>query len=145
MTKIYIVTNGYSSCENAEEEYGDWSSEEGFTIDRVTLKKPYNEAFESYEFPSLEVDTKFYLLKMKYYYGDSFGSGTKQEIILCSPYRDYLEYIKKTIENNSDEYTFIIPAYPKYGYDEFQISNPAFDYFSGIDSLTIEEYTIVND
>lgn len=145
MPKIYIVTYTLGEDEQSEEEFGSWSSTYRIVIDRITTKKPYNESFDSYEFPSLKGVENIYVLKMEYYFGDSFGSGTTQEIILVSPYRDYLEHIKKTIENSTEEYSFSIPTYPKYGYDSFQLSNPASDYFSGIDELTIEEHPLVND
>lgn len=79
MTQVYVRYNEENEHSyHSEEEYGEWSESNYFTVERVFVDKPDHMVYtEQFNLPfEVNVGDKVFVLYIVYSTGDSFGNGT---------------------------------------------------------------------
>lgn len=145
MTQIYVayteeVTDSYQS----PEEYGDWSSHNHFSVNRVFLNKPAH-AMYTEEFSTgfnVNVGDELHVLYIRYGTGDSFGH--------ASGYGE-VQWVFKDI-NVATEAAKIWETpdawLVKFKIEDgsiIELSNPSYGYFEKLESVDIETMIVQLD
>lgn len=140
--KIRVKSSEYCiHSEREEEQYGSWSEDYDFSIDKVSVvKEDYKSSYDEDVYAISDDATTAYVIVMRYSTGDSFGHADgKGEVIHAFGDRFVAETALERIEKQKDEWTFTFKD--DFG-REISYSNCGAGYFESIWSIDIETFAI---
>lgn len=152
ISELYVDT--YCRCVedyHSGEQFGDWHAAYDFSINRVRKSKPPGYEYEKFsvEFDVVPGDQVF-VLSMTYSDGDSFGRAEGKGEVLWV-FKDYPTALEAKARweyacdfhgawphtNSKQTCTFRVD-----GGRWVNLSNPAFDYFASVSSISLELFVV---
>lgn len=145
MTQLYVVyTEEEIDSYRAPENYGEWSSDNHFSVDGVFLNKPehrgYTETFTTVF--DVNVGDELHVLYIRYGTGDSFGHGSGYgEVIWVFKDLDVAMKAAKVWETTNN---YRIDFEIEDG-SFIKLSNPAHGYFEQLESVNVQTIIVQQD
>lgn len=126
--------------ESAQEEYGSWTEDWDFSVDKVFKADEDYKTHYSEDGYLVQDGDKAYVITMRYDTGDSFGNASgRGTVIHVFGSKDVAQAAFKALEDNQDCDT--IKVTDDFG-REINMSNPGAGYFETITSIDLEEYSV---